>query len=200
MYDPRQGNGPQQQQVQYQQSLVPPPPQMQSIPQANHSQLVGMTSIPLNTAHTFVIKHVSQMDGKVWEGQFTCKKMSVKDLGRLGVRKAELNGGYYHSEKSPGIGIDAETDSVNSMISQLEISLVQYPYWFNLDNIYDAELLMAIYAEVAKFEGSFFRNKQTGNASVGSSPNDSSRASQESGITGYSSQVGGGEIPPSVDP
>lgn len=161
--------------------------------------LSGMESIPLKKQHTFYIRHESRIDGQVYEGQFTCKKLTIKDLSRVGVRKVQLNGGYHFDSKKPGIGIDEDTDAMNSMIAHLEQALIQAPIWFNLEEVYEGELLGKIYKEVVQFENSFFRRKPGEFESPGNSANGGSSQSQESRTSGYITPVGGREVSTALD-
>jgi hypothetical protein len=173
---------------------------MHEKPQPSHVQQTGMHAVPMELTKQFYFKHKSSMDGKVYEGQFTTKKLSVKDLALIGVKKTQLNGGYHFDESNPGAGVNAETDWINTMLAHLEISVIQAPMWFNFETIYDAELLGEVFKRVSEFENSFFRPKRDRNVDPGSSQNDSSRESEESGTAGHVAPVGGGEVSPSLDP
>lgn len=126
--------------------------------------------------HTFTINHKSELDGKQYTGTFTCKKLSVQDTARLGVRLTQLNGGMHFDDDRPGYGVDAQTNGLNHMIAVLEITLVNKPAWFDLDEIFDMELLSVVYQEVASFEAKFRRSNSksgttpTQDSSEGSSP------------------------------
>lgn len=172
-----------------------PPPS-----QVAHPQQAGMTAVPVNTMHTWNFHHKSSLDGCVYEGQFTCKKLSIMELSRLGVRKVQLNGGYHFDESKPGFGVEEHIDNMNSMLAHLEMAIVQAPIWFNPEEIYDPEILPMIYAEVAKFENSFFRRNRAPSEVAPSGQNDSSGADQESGTGGRATPVGGNQVQPSLDP
>ena len=153
----------------------------------------------LPNQHTFFIRFTSPIDGKVYEGQFASKKLSVKDLGQLGVRKIQLNGGYHYDEKNPGQGIEEHIDQLNSMIAHLEISLIQWPVWFDLNQIYEAELITKVYEKVAEFENSFFRRRDEAGPGRGV-PTDRGPANQGAPAGGSVTPVGGGSVQPSLDP
>lgn len=159
----------------------------------------GMTSVPVHLRHQFHIKHTG-VDGKIYEGQFACKKLSIKEIAQVSVRKVQLNGGYHHVEDSPGRGLDADTDWTNQMISHLEIGLIQQPMWFILDNIYDVDLLLKVYSEIAKFENTFMSPQRGAAVSAESSQADSGSKSEGSGAAGRIAEVGGGQVQPSLDP
>ena len=174
-------------------------PASQTAPPA-HPQAAGLENIPVNQLHTWNFSHKSQIDDKVYEGQFTTKKLAVMELSRLGVRKVQLNGGFHFDEEHPGQGIDENIDSMNSMVAHLEVSLIQAPIWFDLDKLIDPMILQLVYREVARFENNFFRPRRESAESGRSVPNDSSGESQESGSAGHVEAVGGSEVQPSVDP
>jgi hypothetical protein len=142
------------------------------------------------------------MDGKTYDGQFTTKKLSIRDMGYIGTRKAQLNGGFHYDENNPGVGIDGETNATNNMIAHLEVCLIQHPPWWDLDKVYDVGLLAEVFSHVAEFENSFFRSMRS-NAeadAAGSSPDGRNGENEKSGTAGRVEEVGGGQVPPSLDP
>lgn len=150
---------------------------------------------------TFMVRYQSEMDGKVYEGQFTTKKLSIRDMGHIGTRRSQLNGGFYFDEDNPGVGIDEITHSTNNMIAHFEVALIQKASWFDLDEIYDVGLLGAVFKHIADFENSFFRStrpKAEGDASgVGSAGRNGE--GEGAGSAGSVTAVGGGEVPDSLD-
>lgn len=114
--------------------------------------------------HTFTVDVLSEQDGRRYQGQFTTRKMSIRDMGQLGVRTSQLCGGLHYDPTTPGQGLDATTYHINQMIAQLEVSIVKAPEWFNLDTITDLSVLSAVYQEVADFETSFPRSGKAGGA------------------------------------
>ena len=177
-----------------------PPPLQPGINQAQHPQQTGMTAVPMNTTHTWNFRFQSNMDGKVYEGQFTCKKLSIMELSRLGVRKVQLNGGFHYDENKPGQGVEEHIDSMNSMLAHLELAVIQAPVWFNPEYLYDPELLQAIYTEVVTFENSFFRPQRSAPEPRRGSPDDRSREGEETGTAGRVAAVGGEQVAASLDP
>lgn len=107
--------------------------------------------------HTFSIDFASTVDNKRYEGQFTCKRLSIRDVSALGVRKAQLNGGMYFDPRSAGRGVDEATDTFNNMIAHLEVALIKVPTWWDLDSISDMNLIGTVFQEVLKHEESLFR-------------------------------------------
>lgn len=167
---------------------------------SSHPQLAGMEAAPIARTFQFWISHKSKMDGNLYEGQFTCKKMSIKDLASIGVHKVQLNGGYYHDENKPGFGIDPQTDWLNSMIAHLELALIQTPLWFVIEDIIDGEILSAVFTKVMEFENSFFRSSGKQAGDTGSSPDTSSPQGTETGAAGSVTPLVGGQVPSSLDP
>lgn len=110
---------------------------------------------------TFQIKYKNPDTGEVTTGQFTTKRLSVRDRGQIGVKKSQLNGGMYcvrdDANNPTGQGIDEDTDYLNGMLAHLEICLIQRPDWWNLDELADLGLVQEVYQEVVDFEVSFFR-------------------------------------------
>jgi len=166
----------------------------------SHPQTAGLDSVPTNLTHTWNFKYQSPFDNKTYEGQFTCKKLSVMQLSRLGVRKTQLNGGFHYDEEHPGQGVEEHIDSMNSMVAHLEVALIQYPLWFNLDELIDPMILQLVYREVHKFEDNFFRPKGQYTESGRSGQDDSVGTDQKSGAAGSITTVGREEVQPSVDP
>jgi len=155
-----------------------------------------------NLLKTFMVKYKSSMDGEVYEGQFTVKKLSIRDMGAVGTKRSQLNGGLHYDEDNPGVGIDAATNATNNMIAHFEVALVQEPTWFNLDEIYDIGLLSEIFRHIADFENSFFRSVRSAPPDNvgGVSPVGRNGEGEESGTAGSVAAVGGGSVPDSLDP
>ncbi len=136
------------------------------------------------TSHTFHINYLSEVEEQRYEGVFTVRKLNVRDVGSLGVRKAQLNGGLHYDEDKPGYGVDAQTDNFNGVIAHLEIAVTSAPKWWKLDEIYDVALIYKVYKEVTSFENSFRR-------SAGSQSDDKS-SSQDGSVTPEKGTIGPG--------
>ena len=147
--------------------------------------------------NTFPIRHTDE-SGEVREGQFTVKRLSVRDRSQVGMRKSQLAGGMYcvrDDDGNPtGQGLDEDTDYLNAMIAHLEVSLVQRPGWFNLEELADLDLVREVYSKVWEFESSFFRSEQKDGPSEGSDPG---RVGAENGVTEHTG-TGTGNNPPKV--
>ena len=144
--------------------------------------------------------YTSEFDGKVYEGQFTFKRLSVRDECRVNVRKVQLNGGMHYDANNPGRGIDEVTETTNHMIAWLEHSIIQAPMWFNLDELYEAKLLADLFREVVDFQNSFFRSIRDRNVDPGSGTKDSSTKGQGPNAAGHIAPMGRGEVPTTLDP
>lgn len=154
--------------------------------------------------HTFNIDHYSESDDQRYSGTFTCQKLALRDFGALGVRKSQLNGGYYYSEQSPGQGIDKFTDDLNDIIAHLELALVDTPDWWDLDVVGDMELLGKVYGEVMQFQNSF-RGRNRPDATEGSDSGGSSQGSGEADkaqadTSGSPAEVVGSEVQAALEP
>jgi len=131
--------------------------------------------------HTFSVDVPSER--RRYEGTFTTKKLSIRDLSQVGVRKVQLNGGMHYDRDRPGQGIDAATDELNSMVAHMELALTAAPDWWNLDDITDPAVLTAVYSEVISFENTFLgRGKASGGAGSRVSGQEDSATAQEQAV------------------
>ena len=87
-------------------------------------------------------------DGKTLEGDFTIKRMSLSAQGKVGVIKARLNNNLF---------VDPQTELLHAWMAQLQVSIIKHPDWFNVEKLYEMNLLGRLHDEVAKFENSFRR-------------------------------------------
>jgi len=188
-------------QPQFRQTNPSTSPSQPMPPYPQHPQQANVMTTPINRTHSFPFRYMSEMENKVYEGSFTIKKMSVRDLAQIGVRKVQLNGGLHFDENNPGHGIERHINNMNGMMAHLEFAVIQAPTWFNLDEIIDPDLLQVLYEEVLKFENSFLPARLREELSTGrSSADDRSQTGQEPGHAGHPPQLVGGQVPPSIDP
>jgi len=103
---------------------------------------------------TFHISHKSEIDGQVYDGTFTTKKMTIGDVASVGVLKAQLAQGSPHDPVT-GRGVDRTTNMIHEMMAHCSVALIQKPEWFIPEDLIDAELLEVVYKEVLGFETSF---------------------------------------------
>lgn len=154
---------------------------------------------------TFTISHEDVNTGTVLEGTFTTKRLSIMDRSKIGARKSQLSGGLFcvrnDEGDATGVGIDEETDYLNTMLAHLEVSLVQVPMWFKLHEVYDTSLLVKLYTEVMGHEASFFRSKNgeanNGAGGVGQTDGGPQRPGEVSGNA--PKKVVGQEVSASLD-
>jgi hypothetical protein len=152
--------------------------------------------------NTFDVDFTSTIDDCRYQGTFTVKKLSIRDLAALGVRKSQLSGGLHYDSTNPGHGVDQQTDEFNNMIAHLELAITQHPVWWNLDNITDLELLATVYGRVVEFENSFFL-RSTGadtTALVGGIPGGGEADTPTADAGGNVTKVVGTEVQSSLEP
>jgi hypothetical protein len=159
----------------------------------------GMQAAPTKKQHTFMVQHRDE-NGALIEGQFTTKRLSIREFTAVTVRKIVMNGGYHWDEKHPGQGIDEQTDYTNHMIATLEMCLIQKPVWFDLATLDDINLLVKVYRICTEFENSVSSPQRGAAISVGGSQAGSGTEGQQSGAAGSVTAVGRGQVPPTLDP
>lgn len=108
------------------------------------------------------LNYTSTEDGTVYQGQFTVRRLTVRNKTQIAVRKTQLNGGMHYEES--GAGIDEHTDTLNYMLAAIEIGIASAPPWFKLDEIYDMGLVSAVFKEVTAFQDTFRPNGGTSGA------------------------------------
>lgn len=89
--------------------------------------------------------------GKLWEGQFTNKILSIAEQQRVAIFEAQLAGGL------PFESLDTGMRNINHAVAHMSYSLVKKPSWANdLRQLLDPSLVIALYLEVASHEARFF--------------------------------------------
>lgn len=142
--------------------------------------------------HTFNVDFLSEENGRRYSGMFTTKKLTIRGVTQLGVRRSQLCGGLHYDPATPGQGLDASTYQINGMIAQLELSLITYPDWWDLDQLTDLDVLSEVYREVISFENNF---RGPGSKAQESG---SGASSQRSGQETETGSDGGGAAEPVV--
>jgi len=156
-------------------------------------------SAPIDRQNQFFLRCLSE-EGKVLEGQFTAKRLSIREAGLVNVRRVQLNGGFYYDENTPGRGIDQQTDWIHQMMAHLEYALIQKPMWFNLNELMELDILCEVYKKVMDFETTF-RDRQRGAApAVGSGQSGSLGTGEQPGTAGSVAAVVGGQVRSSLEP
>lgn len=149
---------------------------------------------------TFAIDFTSEVEDRRYQGSFTIKKLGIREMGALGVRKAQLNGGMYFDSENPGRGVDEQTDSFNNMIAHLEIAIKAAPDWWNLDKLSDPQLIGKVFQEVLEFENSFLRRKSDRDADNGSGAGSSQEAVSQTNANRGTVTLVGKEVQSALEP
>lgn len=159
-----------------------------------------MTVAKNSLTKTVNIDYVSDVDDVRYQGNFTIKKLNIRDLAAVGVRKAQLNGGMYYDSDNPGRGVDEQTDSFNNMVAHLELAIKQCPTWWDLDKISDMQLVGRVFKEVIEFENSFLRRSIERAANLGSGAGGSSENISTSDVDSSVRAVVGSEVQAALEP
>lgn len=149
---------------------------------------------------TFSVDYTSEQDRMRYKGSFTIKKLGIRDLAALGVRKAQLNGGMYYNEATPGRGVDEQTDDFNNMLAHFELSIKDAPEWWDLAQITDVELLGVVFREVIDFENSFLARKSSRKKPGGDGDGSGKADVQEADSAGGPRKVVGEEVQAALEP
>ena len=152
--------------------------------------------------HTFNIKY--RLDnGTELSGQFTCKRLSIMDRTRMGVKKSQLCEGLYcvrDDDGNPtGQGLDENSDNLAAMLSHMSISIIQSPVWFDLEEVSDMGLIHEIYNKVLEYETSFFRSKRASNLDGTVREGESSGDPKETDTRNLPTEVVGPEVQAALD-
>ncbi len=162
----------------------------------------GGSNLRQKRHNPFAIDYHSDMDDRLYKGKFVSKKLSIRDLAALGVRKAQLNGGMHHDRENPGHGVDEQTDEFNNMVAHLELSILEAPKWWNLDDVTDIDLVARVYREVIAFENKFLGrpDRDDGDESDGGDEGGGEPDSSGSDDAGSPDEVVDEEVQPSLEP
>ena len=99
--------------------------------------------------YTFDFHH-REKNGRVWDGRFTNKILSIKDWQTVGIARSKMSAGL------PYQSLDPLTMEINIMVSHLMFSLQEYPEWASDLRKFDSiPVLQEIYSEVASHEAVF---------------------------------------------
>lgn len=103
--------------------------------------------------HTIAFDFKSEIDGKDYTGTFTYRKMRLADYAKVASVRARLNGGL------PEEVIDPPTANINNQIAHCAVWFSgndTLPEWAkDLSQLYDSEIVAALFKEGISFEGSF---------------------------------------------
>lgn len=151
-------------------------------------------------------KHTFSVDIKTprrrYEGTFTVKKLSVREIAQMGVRRVQMNGGLHYDPSNPGKGLDPMTDEFNAIFAHLDLAIVESPDWWDLDELNDFAVVSAVYQEVIDFEGRFLGyGKDASDKRQGRSSEDNSTPSQnEADADRHAPELVGSEVRSSLEP
>lgn len=116
---------------------------------------------------THTVEKVYKIGGREFRGKFTFKLLTIKDRVKVNSRTKQLI-------KEAGLeNIDISLDDLSKIIEKakldmdymnyvilnsvalLEVAIVEKPDWFNLDEIYDLNILLDLVNEYMNFENFF---------------------------------------------
>lgn len=94
--------------------------------------------------------HYKDPIGRVWDGDFTNRILSLDDINRVGtIRAGSCN-------YAPLASLDMATLANSEQLAHLTVSLVKRPKWAaNLGELLDPEVLNRLYQEVSSHEDIF---------------------------------------------
>lgn len=111
----------------------------------------GANGAEISFTKVFNLQYTDERTGAVLAGDFTVKRLTVGDVGKIAIRKAQLNGGQAED------AIDVNTRWLHQMIAHLEYAITDAPKWWKPLDFYDAEPVEQLYEKVVEFELSFRR-------------------------------------------
>lgn len=110
-------------------------------------RLLGQQVIAGNKRFKVVDIDLTHIDPE-YIGKFKFHHPTVIERMQIGVIKSQLLQGLEGR-------VDVITDNIAHMTATLEVVTDSSPEWFNVNNIYDYEVLDAVYEEYIKFYNSF---------------------------------------------
>jgi hypothetical protein len=100
---------------------------------------------------TIFIEVKSELDGRVYNGNFTFRRLSIGQIAQMGVEVARLNG---------GLKVDENTDFLNTMLATFRFAVVSAPDWWKPEEMFDTNAVATVYNKYLEFESSFRRSVQ----------------------------------------
>jgi hypothetical protein len=92
--------------------------------------------------------------GKVWQGRFVNRILSIRDRQVVGIMRARLTGGQ------PYESLDPLTAEINHILTHMTQSLIERPDWAkDMLSLTNYEVLQALYLEVDSHESRFHGRK-----------------------------------------
>lgn len=148
----------------------------------------GKEAADLPPSKTVLHVEYKDDDGHLYTGDLTVKRLTLDDIRRSSIRKAELNGGM------PVESIDVAMRNINAMLAHLEVAVIKSPEWWKPADFYSADPLAEVYEGVMAFERSFRETlREQPQGAEGNS------AKQEGQRTGHAQAVVDKEVPASAN-
>lgn len=85
-------------------------------------------------------------EGKMLAGDFTFKRLTIVEVGQVGAMIARLNGGNT---------VDSTTDVIHTMMAELRFGIVDAPKWWDLDRLYEVEVLRKVWEAFMAYQKTF---------------------------------------------
>lgn len=152
-----------------------PVPEILSLPEAARiaqpgPALDGQGADGVLPEHTFDLNFTDQR-GRIWTGQFKCHVLTVRERIQVGLVRSRLSNGI------PPSALDAFTSDLLEILAHLAVVIDDAPPWAKggqLEKLHAAEVIQAIYGEVAAHE---FRFHGSGSRPSGEKVDQKSNAS-----------------------
>lgn len=95
--------------------------------------------------------HVYYRDanGVLWAGDFTAKRLTNRELTRVGIERARMCGGVALN------ALDDNTAFMTNMLSYLNIAITKAPKWWMPEEMYNVELVQKVHNFLLDKESSF---------------------------------------------
>ena len=125
--------------------------ELEGKPETGEQKVSRLYDPRLEREYEFELKYVDGR-GKAWPGKFKNQILNFVQVSQVGAIKAHSLGG------APAASCDEYTLDHAEKLSHLTVSLVERPDWAKgskLEQLNDKGLLDALYAEVARHEGTF---------------------------------------------
>lgn len=104
--------------------------------------------------HEFEINVVGEETNERYQGAFKYKRPNIGLRRQIKIYQDELNNG--------STTLDENTQGLNFIISHLHFTLLEFPKWWNGGiDLYDENVVLAIYQKVLDFEEEFRKKIQS---------------------------------------
>lgn len=133
----------------------------------------GFSAFP--SERTFNLDYTSETDGQRYQGMFTVKRPTMVDQIAVEAEKSKMLGGKYFDEDNPGVGVSSFANQMAEGVSFLRVCLTNAPEWWNDGDVFDPNLLLAIYVEAQQVDPFRKVESKSSEGSGGESRKDSDR-------------------------